>query len=1144
MPTSSFVEQLRAEAALSSTFEKGVRLAAGGSVAALEVRRGAFGDVVDVGGEVAGSGPSPYKVNVALDLERCELVDYGCTCMAAMSYQGMCKHEIALALSYLDAEDVEPTPLAARRRAQRTAAHATSAARAAAAPALPTSYQLKDLMDVLTAQRVNDAARSHRPAVGVAREIFEPVDFSVTLLPSRDSYSYADEAWCIKLKVVCGKTSYVVKNVASLVASCELGEHVSYGKNLAFSHVRSAFTERAWELVGILTGVVQSQQALFRSRWRYQGAGRGADIKELPVSSADIIRILDLYQGETITFDPEAYGSEKPRVLDVVEGDPVLRAALAQSPEGGYDLSLPHGQRCFAADDALYVLTAKAAHRCSGEYAARAAGFLTRLLPLRQSLHLAPADLADFCRTVLPQLRACCTLELPAGFEEAAPPEAEFSFKIGLADGVVSCEARVSYGEWSASLYEPRRAGQPARDIVAEYHAQDVVETYFSVWSEPAVGAAAPGSRAGTAPAEGAATRLAFDEDDDQMLYELLANGLADLQELGEVLLSERLRNVRVRPAPNLSVRATVTSGLLDVEVNASGLADADLAAYLASYKAHQRFVRLSGGDLMRVEGGIQAVDDLAQGLGVEPEELALGVGGLPANRTLFVDELLRRTEGVRLSRNAAFRAIVRDFDTYSDADFEVPASLAGTLRSYQVDGFRWLQTLGRFGFGGILADDMGLGKTLQMIAHILACKEGGEKEPTLVVCPASLVYNWMAELARFSPTLDAQAILGSKAARRSLIEQAGAHDVLVTSYDLMRRDVEELSEVAFARIVLDEAHYIKNARTQVARAAKCLNGREHFALTGTPVENRLAELWSIFDFLMPGILGSREEFAKRFEGPVEHGEASASRRLSCMVSPFILRRLKEDVLADLPDKTESVIYAQLTGEQDKLYRAAQDRLARQIDKEQPSEFKKNKLQVLAELTKLRQICCDPRLAFDGYGGGSAKLDACMELVRGALEGGHKVLLFSQFTSMLELVGARLGQEGVGHLVLTGSTSKEERSRLVRRFQDGEAPVFLISLKAGGVGLNLTAADVVVHYDPWWNVAAQNQATDRAHRIGQKNPVSVFKIIAKDTIEERILKMQEAKSDLADRVLGGRDMASTDLTREDFLALLGSGAGE
>ena len=499
---------------------------------------------------------------------------------------------------------------------------------------------------------------------------------------------------------------------------------------------------------------------------------------------------------------------------------------------------------------------------------------------------------------------------------------------------------------------------------------------------------------------------------------------------------------------------------------------------------------------------------------------------------------MLARTPALEADRDAAFRRTVERLDTLGKMDFTVPASLKATMRGYQVDGYQWLGSLEHLGLGGILADDMGLGKTLQMIAHILARVEAGDTKPTLVVCPASLVYNWTAELERFAPSLDVCAIVGAKAQRRVQIAGVAEHSVVVTSYDLCGAISTSTSSgilpawCSMRHSTLKSAH-AGGARRQApaCRRALCPDGHAH--------RNRLSELWSIFDFLMPGLLGTRESFAKRFESPVEHAEGDSAARLQALVSPFVLRRVKEDVVADLPEKIEDTVMAQLTGEQRKLYLANQDRIAQQVQHREASEFKKDKLKVLAELTKLRQICCDPRLHYEDYKAGSAKLDTCMELVHGALDGGHRILLFSQFTGMLDIIGKRLAKEDIAFLKLTGASSKESRAKMVAQFQAGEVPVFLISLKAGGVGLNLTAADVVIHYDPWWNVAAQDQATDRAHRIGQQHTVTVYKLIAKDTIEERIMQMQESKRDLVNSVLGGDGISSALFTREDVLALLG-----
>lgn len=1148
---------VRNESALSSTYPKGLALARAGAVVACDIVSGAIGSTVALSGKVRGSGDEPYRTTVEFDREDGELLDYSCTCPAAAKYDGMCKHEVALVLDHLAGEGLGPAYV----KPQPWSTWYDGGQRIS-----KTSSSIRTMLEDLTARRMQRAEVA-RTARHPLQQLTEPVDLLVTILPSRDAF-YGVASWCVKLRVRSGRVSYVVKSIAELVEAYRTGATVRYGKNLAFAHVPAAFTERARRVIGIVSRVVSSQQALYTSRWKYQEAGRGSGLKDLPMAARDLIELLDELEGTVVTFEEDArrtYGYDaKPRQLTVVADDPVVRVCLQPAARDGFDVTVDGARCCFVDGERMYVIDEAYAYRCSAEFAARASLVLPSLIGTAGTtgaLHLSSEDVPAFCRDALPLLRQAFEVEAPEGLDDLVPPEATFTFAIGDDDGLVTCQVTVAYGAWETDLYGEARveaerarwvpraakADEPERDLVAEYRAMDVVEELFPFGN----------LEAGDLPS--------FDEDDDERLFNLLTDGLAELDAVGEALLSERLRMIEVRDSPLPQVRATVTSGLLDVALDMSGMTPEDIVAYLASYRRRQKFVRLSSGDIMQIGEGARAIDDLAEGLGVEAADLTRGVSGFPVNRVLFVDGMVKREGGVRLSRNDAFRAIVRDFDTFSDADIEAPASLAGTLRPYQQDGFRWLETLERFGFGDILADDMGLGKTLQMIAHILARKEAGSgggaraaegatpvdaspeaaasaavapTGPTLVVCPASLVYNWMSELTRFAPTLDAVAILGAKPARTKLIQAAGDHDVLVTSYDLMRRDVEELAQQHFARMVLDEAQYIKNPATKVARAAKSIPAAVRFALTGTPIENRTAELWSIFDFLMPGLLGSREVFAKEYEGLIEGGEERPTRRLRCLVAPFILRRLKTDVLSDLPEKTESVVVAHMTGEQEKLYRSNQDLIARQIAHELPEEFKKKKLQILAELTRLRQICCDPALVYDNYAGGSAKLDTCLELIAGAVDGGHRVLLFSQFTSMLDIIARALAKKGVATFMLTGSTSKEERRRLVERFQAGEAPVFLISLRAGGVGLNLTAADVVIHYDPWWNLAAQNQATDRAYRIGQHRAVSVFKLICADTIEERIVRMQESKRELAESLLSGKGIQSAKLTREDILGLL------
>ena len=1170
---------LRAEAALDSTFGRGRRLMLDGAVKGLEVNKGKFDGVLDVAATVRGSQGDMYQTGLFIDTDSCEFIDYSCTCPAAARYEGMCKHVVATALAALDETGLEAVeglrnPVRTSRvdeastgegaAARRSPTSSTPRVKRPATPVnpnfpfpapVPSSSSLMAALDGLRTSREEQIEEYRRELTPMRADSMGPKVFFDPTLASYYSPLFGKRySWCLELRIRRLGVTYVVKDIAGVVDAWRRRDAFYFGSKLtmpldpeAFDDVSTALMEMVCAQTDYLRDITSSPSAARD----FSRAGFAPD-RQLPVDEDFIVAMLDLFAGRRIVFDPEfargtfgaskweidvvgAPGAEAREATDEASADESDGAALAAVPhvvlpakitgssDGTYDLRLPTNTCCFAGKDGVYLVDTKQARRTDDDFAAHAAPFFKNLMPTRGPIHIAAAEVPDFCRMALPVLRAYCDLVEPDTLRRVALKPA-FAFTIGTDDGYVTCGVKVSYGDWEGDLFamgapgsefEQTDPGMPIRDDVAEFRAMDTVGVYFDFF----------------------ANGPSFDENDDERLFDLLTEGLAALAKIGEVMLSDRLRQIAVRPAPHLTVRTTVKSNLLDVELGASGLSRQDLIAYLDSYRRNQKFARLTTGDIVRLDESARAAFDLADDLGVTTVDLLDGMS-LPASSTLFVDAMLGGAEGVEVVRDAAFKRAVKRLDSLGQENFAVPGSLKATLRGYQVDGFQWLESLEHLGLGGILADDMGLGKTLQVIAHVLARVEAGEGAPTLVVCPASLVYNWTAELERFAPTLDVAAIVGNKQQRRVAIAGASSHHVLVTSYDLMRRDIDEYAEQSFARVVLDEAQYIKNPLTQVARASKRLPAPVRFALTGTPIENRLSELWSIFDFLMPGFLGTHEQFAKRFESPVEHAEGSSANRLQALISPFVLRRVKEDVVADLPEKMEDVVMAPLEGEQRKLYLANQDLIAEQVQHRQPKEFKKEKLKVLAELTKLRQICCDPRLHYADYKGGSAKLETCMELVRTAVDGGHRILLFSQFTGMLDLIAARLDKEKLGYLKLTGATSKERRAQMVAEFQAGGVPVFLISLKAGGVGLNLTAADVVIHFDPWWNVAAQDQATDRAHRIGQKRTVTVYKLIARGTIEERILAMQESKRDLVESVLGGDSVASALFTRDDILQLL------
>ncbi len=732
--------------------------------------------------------------------------------------------------------------------------------------------------------------------------------------------------------------------------------------------------------------------------------------------------------------------------------------------------------------------------------------------------------LTDFYRNVIPALSAAARIEEP-DYEEIIrymPPEAGFRFSLDAVDGTPVCRAEAVYGDDSYLLTDwlkTRQEDLGYRDQIQESAALLRVQEYFPEELEHGELRARP---------------------DEESVYRVLTEGLDVLYGLGEVLSTSRFDALRVRKGVRIQLGISVNSDIMDLQISSEDVTLAELAEILKSYRLKKKYHRLRNGDFVRMDDAIGELAALTDTLHLSEKELLSGEISVPAYRALYLESMLAKTEEIYARRDRHFRSLIKNFSTVRDSDYEVPEELSGVLRGYQVYGYKWLRTLSACGFGGILADEMGLGKTLQVIAVLLAEKMEGSVGTSLVICPASLVYNWAEEFRRFAPELTVCPVEGSQTERKEIIEHCARWDVIISSYDHLKRDVQNYEGKHFLYEILDEAQFIKNQATASAKAVKIIGAGHRFALTGTPIENRLSELWSIFDYLMPGFLYRYESFRRELEKPItKDGDGAASGRLRSMVGPFILRRLKTEVLKDLPEKTEEPYVVRFGDEQQKLYDAQVAHMKQMLRNESDESFRKSKIQVLAELTKIRQICCDPSLLYENYHGGSAKLEACLDLLQSAIEGEHRVLLFSQFTSMLEILKKRLSEEGIRYYEITGSTPKKERLQLVTDFNSGDVPVFLISLRAGGTGLNLTGADIVIHYDPWWNAAAQNQATDRAHRIGQQKPVTVYKLLAKDSVEEKIAALQEKKLNLADEIIGGEQVSFSSLSREELLALVG-----
>lgn len=947
----------------------------------------------------------------------------------------------------------------------------------------------------------------------------------------------------VDFKIGTGK-KYVIKDLLEFARLIHQGELFQYGKNLKFFHEPEAFTSESRSMLAFIMQRIEEYEYHFHcvqdSTYRFQTMKA---LRYLPLSPTAVDMFLNMMIGHTLQFDLD----DHIRPIYVTDGDPELTLELKAEDSDTYHLTI---QDCLILSGArtFWILKDKILYRCSEAFKKDMQPYLTELNRQKvREITLSKKQLRPFYGSVLKHLEAHTDFHTEGvDLTDYEPPEAHFSIYLdNPAENIISCTAYARYGEETFSLATPISCEDGFRDAAMENRILTAIQTYFQ-----------PAAVSGNEDPPVADADFIISHD-DQAAFLFLEQGLPHFYELAEVFISSNMKRIRILSAPRTAVGVSVSNGLLEIDIHSDSLPYEELAGILNSYRRRQKYYKLKSGEFLKLENNsLSVLSELADGLRLSEQAIRGGRISVPLYRASYIDAVLTsHNSDIQSHRDRYFKSLIRDMKSVADSDYEVPDAMKPILRDYQKTGYRWLCTIAQLGFGGILADDMGLGKTLQIItllehARLEAISKTVDLTDTashtacpppvsLIVCPSSLVYNWDSEIEHFAPNLKTLLITGTAQERQELLTHYADYDVLITSYDMLKRDIASYDNLHFHYQIIDEAQYIKNHRTQAARSVCSIHSVTRFALTGTPIENRLSELWSIFEYLMPGFLYPYAYFRSELEQPiVENKDQIAATRLQQLVRPFIMRRLKTDVLKELPDKLEHAVYAQMTDEQNKLYTANTLKLQKDLEQQSDSMFKTSKIQILAELTKLRQLCCDPSLIYQNYHGGSAKLDTCIQLIENAMAGGHKILLFSQFTSMLDVIERRLKAERILYYRLDGSTKSEQRTRLVNAFNENKIPVFLISLKAGGTGLNLTGADIVIHYDPWWNAAAQNQATDRAHRIGQTHTVTVYKLIARHTIEEKILELQENKKALSDQILSEEGVTASQLTKEELLKLL------
>ncbi|SMC27979.1 Superfamily II DNA or RNA helicase, SNF2 family [Clostridium acidisoli DSM 12555] len=602
----------------------------------------------------------------------------------------------------------------------------------------------------------------------------------------------------------------------------------------------------------------------------------------------------------------------------------------------------------------------------------------------------------------------------------------------------------------------------------------------------------------------------------DDYAFRFFKNEIGKLQKIGEVFYSENFKGIKSLSAKTIS--ADIRSGkynYFEMEFKLGDISSKETTEILRAFRDNVKYYKLKSGEYLDLEDieirkFLKLIDSVA------PKVIKDNKIDISNNMGIYLDEYMEENKIRYIKGRKELKKIRNKLKDIDKLTFKEPKNINGELREYQKIGYNWFKTLDYLNFGGILGDEMGLGKTFQAITFLLSSK--GSK--SLIVTPTSLVYNWANEFEKFAPSMNIATVNGSRSERECIIKNIDKYDVIITTYNLLKRDLDIYCNLEFEYCIIDEAQYIKNSHSQNATSVKSIIAKRKFALSGTPIENSVMELWSIFDFIMPGYLYDEKTFSVKYHKKIKE-EPEVIEDLNRRVKPFILRRKKSEVIKELPDKIEKTLFVKLEDKQKNVYGIYAKHVLELIEKKvKEDEFKNSKIEILAYITKLRQLCLDPSIVMEEYDGSNAKIEALTEILKHSIYEGHRILVFSQFTSVLKNIGGRISTEGIQYSYLDGSIPSQKRMDIVDNFNNGENSVFLISLKAGGTGLNLTSADIVIHFDPWWNPAVENQATDRAHRIGQKNVVEVIKLVAKGTIEEKIILLQEEKKKLIDSLLG------------------------
>jgi SNF2 family DNA or RNA helicase len=1013
-----------------------------------------------------------YNYSVTIDEQEDGSFDYSCNCPSRLKDQGACKHVVAALLFVLKYQE---RSLLSESKS-------------------PGERKVMQLIDYFMSQEDT---------------VLVGETFGLEVIISIPSILKGENARAMVSLRGGSSRKYKIQTIKKFLSDIYHKESFAIGKEFKYVSGESTFDAVSLEILDYFLGVYEIQEAIDSTHF-----SKIFSKSQMFITKNMLVKLLSITNGAPFVL--ELYGKIYTDVV-FVKGNPKIAYQLSIDEDTisidyqGKEAVLPlteTGELLYY-DGAIYMPDHK---------------FIRNYKPFYNSLGKDKEPLTfrgdlktNFLEYVLPRISETMVLDVPEELKSryiTCDMEAKLYFdkyKTGI-----KAELKYKYGEYEFNSFGNAAAGSYI--VVRQREKEDAIISELL--------------KMGFVPYKN--FYLLKDED---RIYEFLSGRVMELEEKANLFYSEDFRRLGIRAPGSFKagVRLNSEFNMLELDLSFDEVPKEELKELLHSYQVKKKYYRLKNGSFINLEDKtINEVSHILNSLNVKDKNIREDVMLLEKQHALYLEKAFSDQEFV-FERDRDFTALTDRILNPAKTEHKLPEGILAELRQYQLTGFKWLKTLAENELGGILADDMGLGKTLQSIVYITSCVREEENSHHLIVCPTSLIYNWQDEIENFSPGLRALVVTGNPSERQESIEKYNDYDVLITSYPLIRRDIALYEKLEFHTVFIDEAQYIKNDSSLNAKSVKRLRAKHRFALTGTPIENSLSELWSIFDFIMPEYLYSHSRFVELYEKPILKEDMQVLNDLHQHIEPFILRRMKKDVLTELPDKYETKMLTDLSEGQKLVYLSYLENIRSELHSEiEENGVERSRIKILAALTRLRQICCHPSTFLENYQGGSGKLELLMEIIPEAIANDHRILVFSQFTSMLRIIEGELKDLDIPYFYLEGSTATQDRNDYVKRFNQGEGKVFLISLKAGGTGLNLTGADTVIHYDPWWNPAVEDQATDRAYRIGQQNKVHVMKLITKGTIEEKIFKLQRKKKELSDSIISSKEVFINSLSREEL----------